>query len=690
MDIDCCVIESLIRGIMIGIKKANRLIHSTSPYLLQHAYNPVDWYEWGEEALSKAKEEDKPILVSIGYSSCHWCHVMEREVFEKEDIARIMNEHLVCIKVDREERPDIDHIYMEAVQAMGVNGGWPLNVFLTPEQKPFYGGTYFPPEQWVQVVQGIHHSFLNRRTEIEESAGELAGLLAGQDLSRFKKDHVEQDLKDDLNTIYNKLQPAFDKTWGGLEKAPKFIMPSVWRWLLRYYKITQNEEALGHLTLTLNKIAMGGIYDQIGGGFARYSVDQYWFVPHFEKMLYDNAQLMSLYAEAFALTKKETFKTVLLETFEWLQTEMMDGKGGFYSALDADSEGEEGKFYIWTATELREALGEESEVFFDYYSIKEQGNWEADKNVLMRVQKEEDFLKKHQWSAGEWNKKLQRMKDQLLVIRDKRIKPGLDDKIITGWNAMMVVGLVDAYKALGDERFLNVALRNMRFLEDELTEGLTYYRSYKDKRSGVKAFLDDYGYVIQACLALYQVTFDEHWIYRAKDLTEHVLNNFYDAADGFFYYAGKESEKLIATRKEIFDNVIPASNSVMAQNLYHLGVILDSDVWRSIAEKMIHSLSHLILSEPNYMSNWGIAYTEMKKGMAEVVLMGSRSPSAARNIFENFQPFALTMGSDGESKLPLLEGKTSEKEPLTIYVCYNKTCQRPVHSVSDALRQIAP
>lgn len=683
-------IKSLMREIMIGIKKANRLIHSTSPYLLQHAYNPVDWYEWGEEALRKAREEDKPILVSIGYSSCHWCHVMEREVFEKEDIAKITNEHLVCIKVDREERPDIDHVYMEAVQAMGVNGGWPLNVFLTPEQKPFYGGTYFPPEQWVQVVQGIHNSFLKRRAEIEESAGELAGLLAGQDLSRFKKDHVEQDLKDDLNAIYNKLQPAFDKTWGGLEKAPKFIMPSVWRWLLRYYKISQDEEALGHLTLTLNKIAMGGIYDQIGGGFARYSVDQYWFVPHFEKMLYDNAQLMSLYAEAFALTKEEAFKTVLLETFEWLQTEMMDGQGGFYSALDADSEGEEGKFYIWTATELREVLGEESEIFFDYYSIKEQGNWEADKNVLMRVQKEEDFLKKHQLSAGEWSKKLRRMKDELLVIRDKRIKPGLDDKIITGWNAMMVVGLVDAYKAVGDERFLNVALRNMRFLESGLAEGLTYYRSYKNKRSDVKAFLDDYAYLIQACTSVYQVTFDEQWIYRAKGLTEHVLENFYDAEDGFFYYAGKASEKLIATRKEIFDNVIPASNSVMAQNLYHLAVIFDSDEWRSMAEKMIHSLSHLILSEPNYMSNWGIAYTEMKKGMAEVVLMGKEAPSAARNIFQSFQPFALAMGSEGESKLPLLEGKASEKEPLTIYVCYNKTCQRPVDNVADALSQIGP
>src|SRR5687768_16546987 len=302
---------------MIDTKKANRLIHAASPYLLQHAYNPVDWFEWGEEAIDKAKRENKPILVSIGYSSCHWCHVMEREVFEKDNFAQIMNEHLVCIKVDREERPDIDHIYMEAVQAMGVNGGWPLNVFLTPDQKPFYGGTYFPPDQWVQVIRGINNAYANRREEIETSATELTNLLSQQDASRFKKDPVSGELKNDLELIYNKLHPAFDKTWGGLEKAPKFTMPSVWRVRLGYYHLTRTADALQHVLLTLKKIAMGGIYDQIGGGFSRYSVDQYWFVPHFEKMLYDNAQLLSLYSEAYAITNDDEFKTVILETFDW-------------------------------------------------------------------------------------------------------------------------------------------------------------------------------------------------------------------------------------------------------------------------------------------------------------------------------------------------------------------------------------
>ena len=673
---------------MIDTKKTNRLIHSASPYLLQHAYNPVDWFEWSEEALTKAKQENKPILVSIGYSSCHWCHVMEREVFEKDDIALTMNTHLVCIKVDREERPDIDHIYMEAVQAMGVNGGWPLNVFLTPDQKPFYGGTYFPPDQWVQIVHGIHNAFTNRRNEIEESATELTSLLSQQDATRFKKDPVSTELKNDLESIYNKLLPAFDKTWGGLEKEPKFIMPSIWLWLLRYYHITRNEQSLEQVMITLKKIAMGGIYDQIGGGFSRYSVDKYWFVPHFEKMLYDNAQLMSLYAEAYSLTKDEEFKTVILETFEWLQTEMMDGNGGFYSALDADSEGEEGKFYSWTSDQLKEISGADAVLIMDYYSVKEAGNWEPQKNILMRVHKEEAFLQKHHLTPEVWQQKLRTIKDKLLAVRDKRIKPGLDDKIITGWNAMMVVGLTDAYKTLGNENFLKAALRNMKFIENELTEGQTLFRSYKNKRSGVKGFLDDYAYVIQACIRLYQVTFDEYWINRAKVLMQHTIDNFYDAKDGFFQYARKDAEKLIASRKEIFDNVIPSSNSVMAQNLFHLSIIFDNQDWKTLSENMTFSLSHLITSEPNYMSNWGIVYTEMKKGMAEVVIVGKNIKQLQQAFSSIYQPFALTMATETKSELPLVGGKKSIDEKPTIYVCYNKTCQKPVLTVEEAAQQL--
>jgi uncharacterized protein len=672
---------------MIETHKANRLIHSTSPYLLQHAYNPVDWFEWSEEALTKAVKENKPILVSIGYSSCHWCHVMEREVFEKEDIASVMNENLVCIKVDREERPDIDSIYMEAVQAMGVHGGWPLNVFLTPDQKPFYGGTYFPPDQWLNVIRGINQAYRNRNDEVQASANELARLLAEQNTSHFKKVYEFTDLKSDLDKMFSKLSSAFDKKWGGLEKAPKFVMPSVWLWLLRYYHISKNQEAIDQLLITLKRVAWGGIYDQIGGGFARYSVDAYWFVPHFEKMLYDNAQLMSLYAEAYSVTKDETFRNVVIETFEWLQGEMMHPEGGFYSALDADSEGEEGKFYIWKKSEIYEAVGEDAELFIDFYNVKDEGNWEQGNSILIQTQSEDDFVKRHNLSIDQWRTKLKTFKDKLLSIRDKRIRPGLDDKIITAWNAMMCVGLVDAYRYLGDDRFLNASLKNMRFIENELWDGKSLYRSFKGRRSNTKAFLDDYAYVIQAALKLYEVTFDTYWLQRAEVLTRTVLEEFFDRDDGFFYYTSKESEALIARRKEIFDNVIPSSNSVMIQNLFRLGSILEIAEWKQIAEATTSPLAHLIVAEPNYMSNWSIAYMEMKKGMAEVVIAEDSSQAIRKKFLQYFEPFTLFMGPS--EVVPLSEGKSPINGQSTIYVCFNRTCQRPVHSVEHARTQIA-
>jgi uncharacterized protein YyaL (SSP411 family) len=669
-------------------KHTNRLIESTSPYLLQHAHNPVDWYEWGEDALMKAKREDKPILVSIGYSSCHWCHVMEREVFEKDEMAEIMNKYLVCIKVDREERPDVDQVYMDAVQAMGQHGGWPLNVFLTPDQKPFYGGTYFPPQQWVQVLEGINRAFNERRGEVNDSAEQYTQHLAAQDTQRFNRNAETQELKSNLESTYKKLEIAFDSVWGGLDKAPKFVMPSIWLWLLRYHHLTKNEKALQHTILTLKKIAMGGIYDQIGGGFARYSVDGYWFAPHFEKMLYDNAQLFSLYAEAYAVTKDEEFLTILKETFEWVQTEMSHPLGGFYSAIDADSEGVEGKFYVWTKNEIDEILGTDAELINIYYAIKPEGNWEHGNNIPFRTMSDEKFLEKANISKDEWKLKLQDAKDKLLPIRDKRIRPGLDDKIITGWNAMMVVGLCDAYKATANEKFLTAAQKNMEFIERELCDVTTLYRSFKGKRSNTHAFLDDYAYFIQACIKLYEVTFNEYWLKRAEVFVSHTIDNFLDDVDGFFHYTSKHGEKLIAQKKEIFDNVIPSSNSVMAQNLFHIGILLDKDEWKSMGQKMVNSLGYLITNEPNYMSNWGIVFMEMHKGLAEVAFIGENAKVQALEFVKGYEPFALLMGSSNSSELPLLKGKIPMNGRDTIYVCYNKACQRPVYEIAEALRQL--
>ncbi|HEY5919175.1 MAG TPA: thioredoxin domain-containing protein [Chryseolinea sp.] len=660
--------------------KPNRLVHATSPYLLQHAHNPVDWFEWGQEALDKATSEDKPILVSIGYSSCHWCHVMERESFEVNEIAQLMNETFVCIKVDREERPDIDQIYMDAVQALGVNGGWPLNVFLTPQQKPFFGGTYFSPQAWIQILRNVGKAFLMNRNHLEETAEELQQHLSRSDVERFVQKSGAPWEKD-LDAMFNKLATRFDTTWGGMDKAPKFVMPSVWRFLLQYHYVTKNSPSLNQVRLTLDKIAAGGIYDQIGGGFARYSVDAYWFVPHFEKMLYDNAQLLSLYSEAYAVTQNETYKTVVYETVGWLLREMTHADGGFYSALDADSEGVEGQYYVWKQSEIAEALGTSAEVVAEYYNVTQGGNWEHGNNILMR-----DISK--EISKPSFNEALEDAKQRLLAIREKRVKPGLDDKIITSWNAMMICGLADAYGVFGDERFLAAALKNMNFIEDKLSSDGKLFRSYKAKRSSTPGFLDDYAYVIQAQLKLYHVTFDETWIHKAAKLIPHVLENYYDTNDGFFFYTSGYSEKLITRKKEIFDNVIPSSNAIMAQNLFAAGSLLENEDWKQKAFNMTEVLGHIITSEPNYMSQWAIAYIQIRHGLNEVLLTGKGIHSLRSTLQKEYLPFVLLQGSSGPSTLPLFEGKPTVGDRDTIYVCYQRTCGLPVHTLEDAREQI--
>lgn len=669
-------------------KHTNRLIHSTSPYLLQHAHNPVDWFEWGEDALKKAKAEDKPILVSIGYSSCHWCHVMERESFEKDNVAEVMNSFFVCIKVDREERPDIDQIYMDAVQALGVNGGWPLNVFLTSDQKPFFGGTYFSPDVWVQVLTNINTAYRSKKQDILESAETLANHLASQGIGQYKKKAEQQDLKKLLDTMYSQLEKKFDKTWGGLDRAPKFIMPSIWLWLLRYWHLTKNDTALTHTLFTLKKIAQGGIYDQVGGGFARYSVDGEWFAPHFEKMLYDNAQLMTLYSEAYTVSKDADFKTVVYETYGWLTREVTNKSHGFYSALDADSEGIEGKYYIWDYNELANLIVPEyAELFANYFEIVPGGNWEHGENILKKADDLERLLKEYKLTQDQFDRLLTSVKSKLLEVREKRIKPGLDDKVLAAWNAMTITGLLDAYHAFAEPKFLEIATLNIQFLEKNLIEGNRVYRSHKGKRGNTEGFLEDYAYVIQAYLKLYQANFNEHYLEQAEGLTKYVLDNFYDEQESYFFFTSKQAEKLIARKKEIFDNVIPASNGVMVQNLYHLGIILDREDWKIRAQEMTENLSHLITQEPTYMSNWGMVLAEMKAGMAEVVFTGKSYLHLKKEFKRSYQPFTLLMGSAIPSQLPLLQGK-AEVDKNLIYVCYDKTCKLPVQTVAEALKQL--
>ncbi len=654
----------------------NRLQKETSPYLLQHAQNPVDWFAWGEEALQKAKTENKPILVSIGYSACHWCHVMEHECFEIEEVAEVMNQFFVNIKIDREERPDIDAIYMDAVQAMGVQGGWPLNVFLMPDGKPFYGGTYFPKENWIQLLKSVNNGFVNHQAELQQSAEGFTENMLFKESDKYGLVFENQVFTaEDLDKMYQKIAQTFDEVWGGFERSPKFPMPSIWQFLMRYAHLKTDEKAVNHLKLTLNKMAIGGIYDQLGGAFARYSVDGEWFCPHFEKMLYDNGQLVSLYSEAYTFTGEELFKETVYETIAWLKREMTNPAGGFYSALDADSEGVEGKFYVWTKAEIDEILGEASEEFCKIYQVTELGNWEHGVNILW---KNEAILNANQ----------QDNIHKLLAKRAKRIRPGLDDKILCSWNGLMLKGLVDAYRAFGEPEFLELALQNAYFIKNEFLRGEVLSHSYKNGETKIQGFLEDYATVIDAYLNLYQATFDENWLHLAEKLSLYVCQNFWDEDDQLFFFTDKNAEHLIVRKKEIFDNVIPASNSMMARNLYTLGLILEREDFTELATLMLAKMKVLLIKNVDYLTNWACLATQMVNPTAEIALVGKDILKFRKEIDTRYYPNKILTGTEKESQLPLLENRTAKPDETLIFVCYHKTCQLPVKSVGEAFLQI--
>lgn len=667
----------------------NRLASESSPYLLQHAHNPVEWFPWGEEALQKAKAEDKPILVSIGYSACHWCHVMEHECFEKQEVAEVMNKLFINIKIDREERPDIDQIYMDATTAMGLRGGWPLNVFLTPDAKPFYGGTYFPKDHWLNLLGQVSNAYTNHREDILKSAEGFVESLNQSDVLKYGLvDESQAFSKDELNIAYDRISKQFDRTMGGMDKVPKFPMPSIYLWLLRDYALTQRKGSLEQVELTLDKMAMGGIYDTIGGGFARYSVDGEWFAPHFEKMLYDNGQLLSLYSEAFTITKKALYKDVIEDTYTWVTREMLSKEGGFYSALDADSEGVEGKYYCWHYEELKDLIGEDMQLFSAYYSITEAGNWEHGMNILFRRFTDSEFAQFNNISEEELRSNTLRWKNTLFAARDPREHPGLDDKILASWNGIMLKGLCDAYRTLGDERILNTALFNAEFILTKLYDGKTLYHSYKNKKASIPGFLEDYTFVIEGYLALYEVSLDEQWLRHSIKLVNHVIDHFYDEAEGLFFYTSSISEKLIARKKEIFDNVIPASNSSLARNLYHLGKLLGNDDWIEHGRKTASRFKKAFLADPSYLSNWGCLITSLMSPTAEIVISGKDSIQIRKEIDNTYFPNKIICGSVEASTLPLLTDRKPIDDKTLIYLCFDKTCQLPTESITELFEQL--
>jgi uncharacterized protein YyaL (SSP411 family) len=668
----------------------NRLAHETSPYLLQHAHNPVDWYPWGPEALNRAKAEQKPLIVSIGYAACHWCHVMERESFENEQVARVMNEYFVCIKVDREERPDVDQIYMDAVQAMGIQGGWPLNVMLTPEAKPFYGGTYFAPGNWVKLLENIAQAYAGEhRAELEGSAERFAQVLQTSELEKYGMDTPGAAVNDeDFKLLAYNLSQRFDRERGGTNRAPKFLMPSIWRFLLRAHHISGSAALLTQLNLTLREIAWGGIYDQVGGGFARYSVDAEWLVPHFEKMLYDNGQLLSLYSEAYQVTRDPLYREVVFQTVAWVRRELTNPEGGFYSSLDADSEGEEGKFYVWTREELQQILGEEEPIAAAYYNCTGLGNWEHGRNILHRRQSDIDFATEHGLEPPVLAELIYGWQKKLLAARTHRVRPGLDDKVLTGWNALMLNGLVAAYRAFGEAEMLELALRNAEFLQANLRQGSRLFRTWKNGRATINGFLEDYALVIEAYISLYEATFIESWLREAETLMAYVLDNFFDPAEQQFFYTDASAEPLIARKKELFDNVIPGSNSVMAHNLLRLGRHLENAQYQELAAAMLAQVQSLVVKEPQHLTNWASLYVALLRPGAEVAISGPQAEQFRRELSQHFLPNDMLAGTLSASSLPLLEGRGAT-EKTTIYVCRNRACQLPVHSVSEALQQLA-
>ena len=671
-------------------RQPNHLIHENSPYLLQHAYNPVEWYPWGEEALEKAAKEDKMLLISIGYAACHWCHVMEHESFEDTAVAQVMNEHFVCIKVDREERPDIDDVYMTACQlASGRSCGWPLNAFAMPDGRPVWAGTYFPKDRWVGVLDQFRNMWVDEKEKLESYAQQLTSGIQQQD--RIIAGEPQPLDRRDAEKMADSLLKTIDMKKGGRKGAPKFPMPNNYLYLLNYHVMTGDSEALEAVTTTLDGMAHGGIYDQLGGGFARYSVDENWLAPHFEKMLYDNGQMLTLYARAFQVNKSALYEKVIRETVSWLDRELTHEQGGFYSSLDADSEGEEGKFYVWDFSEIVEILGDEkATIFNEYYTVKKNGNWEH-KNILHRTRDNESIAKSLGISANELQSHIAEASEILIKHRNKRVRPGLDDKILTSWNALAISGLVHAYQALDDISFLDRALRTATFISTQmLQDDYRLMRNYKDGQVKINAFLDDYAFLISAFVDLYQVTFEEKWLKEAKKLADYTLQHFHDSESGFFNYTSDLDPPLIARKRELGDNVIPGSNSAMARNLHRLGLYFDNDLYKKIAEEMLYAMINPILEsgQTGFYSNWAIAYLEKMHSTYEVAILGPESKDFTLKMQQRFLPNTLYLGGEDEGSLALLKDKL-QPGATTIYVCQNKVCQLPVSEVDKAVEQIS-
>jgi uncharacterized protein len=672
---------------MIKQEYTNDLIHETSPYLLQHAHNPVNWQPWGEKALQQAKSEDKLLLISIGYSACHWCHVMEQESFEDPEVARVMNQHFVCIKIDREERPDIDHIYMTAVQLLTGRGGWPLNCIALPDGRPIWGGTYFQKENWIEALQSVSGFYAENKNKSEEYAAKLKQGINQNTLILVTEENSSVD-PSLLPNLLKKWRANFDTRNGGTKGAPKFMLPNNWRFLLQAGIQFQDEQILDQVKLTLKKMAFGGLFDQVGGGFSRYSTDELWKVPHFEKMLYDNAQLLSLYSEAYKTNPDPLYQQIVAETINFLKRELMSPESGFYSALDADSEGEEGKFYVWEKPELERFIGADFNLFSAFFNVNSIGFWEHNQYILMRTEENVEFAKKHSLSEIELITKIESWKQILLKEREQRIRPGLDDKILTSWNGLTISGLISCYTAFGNPEYLELAIANANFLKQKLfTSDGRLLHSYKNNQAKISGFLEDYALVIEAFVAIFEATGQKEWLDDAQRLTEITFRDFYDEQKSVFYFTANDQKDLITRTIEIHDNVIPASNSVMAKNLYRLSYLLEKPDFLKIAKKMLGLVTGNMADYPSGYSNWSQLMLNLTVNHFEVAIIGENAINILNKLQKHYLPQAIFCAGNDENDLPLLQNRYVAGKTL-IYICQDKSCLLPVETVEEAIEII--
>ncbi|MCR9227345.1 MAG: thioredoxin domain-containing protein [Flavobacteriaceae bacterium] len=675
----------------VNHKHTNALIHETSPYLLQHAHNPVNWEAWHPDVLEKAKKEDKLLLISIGYAACHWCHVMEKECFEDETVAKVMNENFINIKIDREERPDVDQIYMDAIQMISGQGGWPLNIVALPDGRPFWGATYVPKNNWIKSLEQLAELYKKDKQRVTEYATDLANGLQAINLVENNKDSELYSLEQLDSAVQNWTQ-YFDTFLGGHKRAPKFMMPNNWDFLLHYATATNRPEIMEFVDTTLIRMAYGGVYDHVGGGFSRYAVDVKWHVPHFEKMLYDNGQLTSLYAKAYAVTKNDLYKGVVAETVAFVKEELLDENGGFYSSLDADSlDGhgnlKEGAYYVWTKEQLINLLGDDYDLFQAYFNINTYGHWEEDNYVLIRDKSDKGIASNFGIDKEALRKTIKKNLSTLKSERSKRTRPRLDDKILTSWNGLMLKGLVDAHRYLEKQEYLELALKNAEFIEDKLIKrDGSLYRNHKNGKSTINAFLDDYATVIDAYFSLYEVTFDEKWLNRSKKLLDYAKKHFFDDASSMFFYTSDKDRSLIRRTIEVDDNVISSSNSIMAINLYKFDKLFPEEGYGKISVQMFKNVQKDFDRRAQGLSNWLHLALYINHNFYEIAIVGDHYLAMAQEISKEYLPNSILVGSQKDGNLDLLKNRRVPDKTLT-YVCQEGACKLPVSTVKEVFEQ---